>query len=127
MGGGFAYSGFITGKGALQALAAAAVITLALFWLVAVTNGQSTQVQTDNQNLIAQVSTLAKDDLIAFQDNRIWLVRNNNGLDIQVVEWVGNSTKTLSVESFVGGAGRFQVVHKTDPYYEKYLVKYIEQ
>lgn len=105
----------------------ALAITFILIAVFLVIKSPQTSTQ-DIQGQVALLSNLHRGDLIVFEDNRIWCVRNDTaGSVLQVVEWNGNAVKTLSKTSFVMGAPPFKVLRPGEAGYDDHLRKYAKQ
>ena len=82
----------------------------------------------DMERQIALLSNLHRGDLIVFTDSRIWCVRNDTaGSDLQVVQWNGDTSHTMSKTSFVMGAPKFWVVRKGNASYNRQLERFVQQ
>jgi hypothetical protein len=83
------------------------------------------QVQIDD--LVRQVSTLTRSDLIVFPDGRVWYVRGIHGGNMEVVGWIGDNAKSEDIYSFVLANNDFKIVRQGDSMWAKNRDGYFKQ
>lgn len=74
-----------------------------------------------------QLSSLTQTDLIVYPDGRVWYVRAVHGRNIEVVGWVGDSTRSENIDSFVLKGDKFVIVRHNDPIWPVQRDRFFDQ
>ena len=83
--------------------------------------------QAQIDDLVRQVSTLTRSDLIVFPDGRVWYVRAIHGGNMEVVGWIGDNAKSEDIYSFVLANDDFKIVRQGDSMWAKNRDDYFKQ
>lgn len=127
MGGGFAYSKFITAQGALQTFAVIIGLAVVIWFGI---NYQPMQARPIDKNMVEQLSSLQQGDLIEDLDvHRVFYVRHliTSGPDLQLVEWAGNKPFTVLVETMARRPDIIKIIRMADPEWPEYAKRYMKQ